>query len=183
MFRNCMLPVCVPAILAIVLSAPTIALSQSQYSGYTGTGGLSLNQVALRNAQQLMMSSLQPPSSMTSAGRIGLGLGESYSGNKPFTGYSNGPAVSPYLNLFRVDLGGGNNNYSTLVEPQLRQQQLNQQQQRQNQQTSRRLQAISAQGAFSSQGSREEAPTGHQTVFQYTGNYYPPYRAHTKKQR
>ena len=71
---------------------------------------------------------------MPGAGRIGLGLDQSYSGSKPFSGFSQGPAVSPYLNLFRVDQNGFQGfNYSTLVQPQLRQQQLNQQQQSQNQ--------------------------------------------------
>ena len=65
---------------------------------------------------------------MSGAGRIGLGLDTSFSGTKPFSGFSQGPTVSPYLNLFRTDANGSVNplNYNTLVEPQLRQQQLNQ---------------------------------------------------------
>jgi hypothetical protein len=146
------------------------------------TGAPSLNQMALRNAQQLMQQSYQPTGGMPSAGRIGLGLDTSYSGQKPFTGFSQGPAVSPYLNLFRVDQNGFQGfNYSTLVAPELRQQQINQQQQSQNMQTTRRLQAISAQADYNIQGSKEEFPTGHQTVFQYTGHYYPQQRPHQKK--
>jgi hypothetical protein len=146
------------------------------------TGSPSLNQVALRNAQQIMQQSYQPTGGMPSAGRIGLGLDTSYSGQKPFTGFSQGPAVSPYLNLFRVDQNGFQGfNYSTLVAPELRQQQINQQQQQQNTQTTRRLQAISAQADYNIQGSKEEFPTGHQTVFQYMGHYYPQQRPHQKK--
>ena len=143
----------------------------------------SLNQMALKNAQQSLQQSYAPPVGMPGAGRIGLGLGTSYSGSKPFSGFSQGPAVSPYLNLFRTDSNGGVNplNYQTLVAPQLRQQQLNQQQQSQNQQTTTRLQAISAQADYNVQGSKEEYPTGHQTVFQYTGHYYPQQRPHQKK--
>jgi hypothetical protein len=138
--------------------------------------------MALRNAQSLMMDSLRRPSPTVGAGRIGLGIDTPYSGTKPFTNYQPGPTVSPYLNLFRVDLSGNNAlNYNTLVEPQLRQQQMNQQLQRQEMQTARRLQAIAAQSAFNPQGSREEFPTGHQTVFQYTGRYYPQPRIAQKR--
>ena len=91
----------------------------------------------------------------------------------PFRRINQHPTVSPYLNLFRTDLNGGSNfNYSTLVQPQLQQQQLNQQQQRQNYQTNRRLISIAAQADFNPQGSKDTAPTGHQTVFQYTGRYF-----------
>lgn len=49
-------------------------------------------------------------------------------GQKPFTGFSPGPALSPYINLFRNDNGfGAVNNYYSLVKPMLQQQQLNQQ--------------------------------------------------------
>jgi hypothetical protein len=68
------------------------------------------------------------------------------------------------------------------VAPELRQQQVNQQQQVQNMQTTRRLQAISAQADYNVQGSKEEFPTGHQTVFQYLGHYYPQQRQQQKKQ-
>jgi hypothetical protein len=129
-----------------------------------------------------MMNSLRQPSSSPSAARIGLGVGNSFSGSKPFSSFSPGPTVSPYLNLFRTDLSGNNAlNYQTLVEPQLRQQQLNQQVQKREQQTNYRLQAIAAQADFNPQGSREEFPTGHQTVFMYYGHYYPQARPVQKK--
>ena len=39
---------------------------------------------------------------------------------KPFNNYKRGPAVSPYLNLFRLDTEGGTiDNYSTLVRPEV----------------------------------------------------------------
>ena len=99
--------------------------------------------MALRNAQAISANSSQAQSGMSGAARIGLGTGTSFSGSKPFTGYSAGPTVSPYLNLFRVDLAGNNAlNYNTLVAPQLQQQQVNQQLSRQTSSTERRLQAI-----------------------------------------
>ena len=183
MFRKWMLQLCV---LSIAMSSGVVTLGQS-YSSLVGPARASqtgsLNQMALKNAQQSLQQSYAPPVGMPGAGRIGLGVGTSYSGSKPFSGFSQGPAVSPYLNLFRTDSNGGVNplNYQTLVAPQLRQQQLNQQQQSQNQQTTTRLQAISAQADYNVQGSKEEYPTGHQTVFQYTGHYYPQQRPHQKK--
>lgn len=112
-----------------------------------------------------------PPSS--SAGRIGTGLGATSRSSKPFSSYSPQPTVSPYLNLFRVDLNGSSGlNYSTLVRPQLQQQQINQQLERQNLQTNRRLQSIAAQADFNPQGANDQAPTGHQTVYNYLGRYY-----------
>ena len=92
--------------------------------------------------------------------------------------------MSPYLNLFRTDLqGGGNFNYSTLVQPQLQQQQLNQQMERQNSQTNRRLQSIAAQSDYNAQGSKDQYPTGHQTVFNYMGHYYQPAQVKQKRTR
>jgi hypothetical protein len=202
MLQKCILQLCG---LVASMSVATVALGQyapynpfNNISGYAG-GALQkyfqqttnssnappqsyLNQMALKNAQSLMMQSMSPPRSSFGAARIGLGAGTSFSGSKPFSNYSPGPTVSPYLNLFRVDLNGNQNfNYSTLVEPQLRQQQLNQQQERQNLQTSRRLQAISAQADYSIQGSKEEYPTGHQTVYMYYGHYYQMARPQGKK--
>jgi hypothetical protein len=168
--------------LAIAMSSAAVALGQYA-SPSSGSSGLSLNQMALRNAQQIMQQSTQQQSSgMPGAGRIGLGLDQSYSGTKPFTGFSQGPAVSPYLNLFRVDQNGFQGfNYSTLVAPELQQQQFQQQQRQQNTSTTRRLQAISAQADYNVQGSKEAFPTGHQTVFQYMGHYFPQQRPHQKK--
>jgi hypothetical protein len=175
MFRKCILQL---GALAIAMSSAGVALGQ-----YSSTSATSLNQMALRNAQQIMQQSQsQSRMGMSGAGRIGLGIGDSYSGVKPFSNFSQGPTVSPYLNLFRQDTSGNTAfNYNTLVEPQLRQQQLNQQQQQQNQLTTRRLQAISAQADYNVQGSKEEFPTGHQTVFQYMSHYYPVARPHQKK--
>lgn len=176
MFRKCVLQLCG---LAIAMSSAALALGQSAQKP------TSLNQMALKNAQQAMQQSYnaQQQGGMPGAGRIGLGLDTSYSGTKPFSGFSQGPTVSPYLNLFRTDANGRIDplNYNTLVEPQLRQQQLNKQQQAENQYTTRRLQAISAQSDYNVQGSKEEYPTGHQTVFQYFGHYFPQQKQHQKK--
>jgi hypothetical protein len=106
--------------------------------------------------------------------RIGLGATTPTRSSKPFSSYSSAPTVSPYLNLFRTDLsGGGNFNYSTLVQPQLQQQQVNQQLERQAIQANRRIQSIAAQADYNPQGAKDQYPTGHQTVFNYTGRYYP----------
>jgi len=93
---------------------------------------------------------------------------------KPFGNYSPAPTVSPYLNLFREDLGGQSDlNYQTLVRPQLRQQAINDRQQRESMEMARRLQSIGAQSDFNPAGSTTQPPTGHQTVFMYYGHYYP----------
>lgn len=92
---------------------------------------------------------------------------------KPFSTVQSQPTVSPYLNLFRNDLNGNNSlNYSTLVRPQLQQQQTNDQLERQNLQNARRLQAIAAQPKSNQQGSKDVYPTGHQTAFNYLSHYY-----------
>jgi hypothetical protein len=179
MVRKCVLQLCG---CAIAMSSAAVALGQYS-SPSSGSAGLTLNQLALRNAQQIMQQAAQQPSSsMPGAGRIGLGLDTSFSGSKPFQGFSRGPAVSPYLNLFRVDQNGFQGfNYSTLVQPELQQQQFQQKQQQQNLTTTRRLQAISAMADYNVQGAKDQFPTGHQTVFQYMGHYYPQQRPHQKK--
>lgn len=94
--------------------------------------------------------------------------------SKPFSSYSPGPTVSPYLNLFREDLDGESDvNYQTLVRPMLQQQQFNENVQRQAIEMGKRLQTLSARPDFNPQGSESQYPTGHKTVFNYTGHYYP----------
>jgi hypothetical protein len=106
--------------------------------------------------------------------RIDTGLGSYGSPNKPFANYSPAPTVSPYLNLFREDLDGESDlNYQTLVQPQLRQQAINDRQQRESMEMSSRLQSLGAQSDFNPAGSTNQPPTGHQTIFQYYGHYYP----------
>lgn len=124
------------------------------------------------------------PSGMPSAASRGpSAVGVSTSGSKPFSSYSAPPTVSPYMNLFRVDLNGNNNlNYSTLVRPQLQQQQMNQQLEQQNLQNSRRIQSIAAQADYNPQGAKDMYPTGHQTAFSYMGHYYPQTRPRAKRQ-
>lgn len=157
---------------ALWLGGASAALAQN-YSGGASSSSSALNQIALRNAQALLASSLQQSSSIGPAARIGLGAGTSLSGGKPFSGYSAPPTVSPYVNLFRTDINGQNAfNYSTLVRPQLQQQQINQQLQRQQSQESRQLQRIAAQPQLNPQGSKDLYPTGHQTVFLYYDHYY-----------
>lgn len=171
---------------AQLYTAPNVSSVESRI--YTPNVALRANS-QLQNRLDAGYSGVRPPAlanlpSMQSSGasRIGLGLGASSRSSKPFSSYSSQPTVSPYLNLFRTDLnGGGNFNYSTLVQPQLQQQQLNQQLERQNLQTNRRLQAIAAQSDYNPEGSKDQYPTGHQTVYQYTGHYYPVARPHPKQ--
>jgi hypothetical protein len=146
-------------------------LSQFYRQGVgTGFSVSSLNQLALNNARARVPNVGQ---ASAPGSRIGLGLG-SPSPTKPFSNYSPAPTVSPYMNLFREDLDGSSDfNYQTLVRPLVQQQQFNQQLQRQALDTAQRLQSISAQADFQPQGDQNQAPTGHQTVFQYFGHYYP----------
>lgn len=93
---------------------------------------------------------------------------------RPFANFTPSPTVSPYLNLFREDVGGNSDlNYHTLVRPMLQQQQFNQQVQRQELDTQRRLQAIAAQSNFNPRGSQQQFPTGHPTAFMYYSRFYP----------
>jgi hypothetical protein len=107
--------------------------------------------------------------------RIDTGFSGAGNQNKPFSNFSPAPTVSPYLNLFRDDSIGGENdlNYQTLVRPQLQQQATNDRLQRENFDLNRRLQSIAAQSDYNPQGSANQPPTGHQTVFMYYGHYYP----------
>jgi len=121
---------------------------------------------------------------MNSSQAASFGVGANSLRAKPFSSLQPQNPVSPYLNLFRTDTNGAPNafNYSTLVQPQLQQQQVNEQLQRQNLQNSRRLQQIAAQPQLNPQGSKEEYPTGHQTVFSYKSHYYATPQRHAKKQ-
>ena len=120
--------------------------------------------------------------SASNRSRVPSQLGGGAYRSKPFSSYSPQPTVSPYMNLFRVDLGGSSDfNYSTLVRPQLQQQQVNEQLERQNLQNARRLQSIAAQADFNPEGSKDQYPTGHQTAFGYTGHYYPVAQPNVKR--
>jgi hypothetical protein len=117
-------------------------------------------------------------------GAASFGVGSSSLRSKPFASLQYQNPVSPYLNLFRTDANGAVNslNYQTLVQPQLQQQQLNQQLQRESIQNSRQIQKIAAQPNLNPQGSKDEYPTGHETVFGYRGHYYQTPQRHQKKQ-
>lgn len=145
-------------------------------SGYTGA---SLNSIALQNARANIPYVGQGSTSSAAGGaRLGLGVGGVGGGSKPFSGFSPSPTVSPYLNLFNDSRNGSTDfNYQTLVRPQLQQQQFNQHSQNQAYEMSRRIQQISAQADFNPEGSKTQYPTGHQTVFQYHGHYYPQFSA------
>jgi len=135
----------------------------------TGYTGQSLNQIAMRSAQASVPYVGQSTRSRPSD--LGLGSGQV---SKPFTSYSASPTVSPYLNLFREDLDGDSDlNYQTLVQPMLQQQRFNEQMQRQGIEIAQRLQSIAAQPDYNPQGSQSMYPTGHKTVFNYLGHFYP----------
>ena len=60
------------------------------------------------------------------AGRPAASLGGSPARtSKPFSGYQARPAVSPYMDLFRLDGSGSVDNYSTFVKPRLNQKKRN----------------------------------------------------------
>lgn len=135
-----------------------------------------LNSMYSNNAGSTTAMPRSQPAASFGGGNAGI------SATKPFDSYSPQPTVSPYLNLFRVDLNGNNDfNYSTLVQPQLQQRQLNQQLQEQALQNSRRVQKIAAQGDYNPEGAKDQYPTGHQTVFSYTGHYFPAVRPNQKR--
>jgi hypothetical protein len=137
----------------------------------TGYSVGSLNQIALRNAQGYVGNT--GAATRRAGGGSGLGLSAGPT-SKPFSSYSPAPTVSPYLNLFRDDFGGDDDfNYNTLVRPMLQQQQFNQQMQRQSLELGKRLQSIAAQADYNAQGSESQYPTGHKTVFNYLGHFYP----------
>jgi hypothetical protein len=160
---------------AQLYSAPTVSNLQNLYTPPTINSYQNSLSAQRLNAGYGNRSAnvFSPSASAGSGSRLGLGTGGSRA-SKPFTGVSSAPTVSPYLNLFRTDLnGGGNFNYSTLVQPQLQQLQTNSQLERQTIQNNRRLTAIAAQSDFNPQGSKDQFPTGHQTVFNYHGHYFP----------
>ena len=179
------------AALSLFLSSE-MALAQLDYSRRSDVGGFASNQLDHIRRQDIgqgfSISSLNSlaiagsrstvpyvgqSTTGTGSARLNLGL-SSARGNKPFSDVNSRPTVSPYLNLFRDDFqGGGDFNYQTLVRPQLQQQRFNQRFQDEAQAISRRVQQISAQPAYSPQGSRSQYPTGHQTVFGYYGRFYP----------
>jgi hypothetical protein len=150
---------------------------QSIGSGYTSASVSN----SIMNSARGNTPSYRRPNPVSVGPRIGTGIGPSAS-PKPFNSYSPAPTVSPYLNLFREDLAGGSDlNYNTLVRPMLQQQQFNQQVQRQSLELERRLQSFAAQSDFNPQGSTQQLPTGHQTVFRYYGRYYPGMNARYRR--
>ncbi len=160
---------------AIATSA-CCAAAQAQ-SGYGLSPLRRPNSLAAQNNYAANMNS-----SPSQAASFGVGAGSLR--DKPFSTLQPQSPVSPYLNLFRTDANGQVNqfNYSTLVQPQLQQQQINEQNQRQQLQTARRVQQIAAAPAYNAAGSKDEAPTGHQTVFGYRSHYYAQPQRHQKKQ-
>jgi hypothetical protein len=179
MLRVQLRQVAAAALVVVAFGESTVA----QYNGPTslqqirrqdvGTGYSvgSVNTNSLRQGQGSFGYSL--PSLRRSGAPSSLGLRSGPVG-KPFSSYSPSPTVSPYMNLFRDDNAFDDDfDYNTLVRPMLQQQQFNEQMQRQAIETGRRLQTLAAQADFRAQGSENQMPTGHKTVFNYLGHYYP----------
>jgi hypothetical protein len=141
------------------------------YRSGIGTG-YSIADIARINDASLRVN--VPNVGQSSSPRLSLGAGGGGGFGKPFSNFSPAPTVSPYMNLFRDDFEGNDDfNYQTLVRPMLEQQRVNEQLQRQSFDLARRLQSISAQPDFNPEGNVNMMPTGHQTVFQYYGRFYP----------
>lgn len=140
----------------------TLGPDRNPISDITGLGTVSSLGTAPRRPQ---------PTFTSRPALFGNGRGPT---TKPFANAQRDPTVSPYLNLFRDDFDGfGDLNYNTLVRPQLQQQQLNQDFARQAAAINQRVQQIAAQPAFSPEGSKDQLPTGHSTVFRNMSHYYP----------
>jgi hypothetical protein len=172
--------------LAQLYSAPTVSNLQNLYQApNVGSYQNSLAAQRLNAGYGNRSANVYSQNAAGSSGpRLSTGLGGGGRASKPFSGVSSAPTVSPYLNLFRTDLnGGGNFNYSTLVQPQLQQLQTNSQLERQTVQNNRRLTQIAAQSDFNPQGSKDQFPTGHQTVFNYMGHYFPAGGVRQKRTR
>ncbi len=140
-------------------------------TGVGGTfGGLPTN-AAIDGQNRRMNGRPQRPASSFNVGSFGS--------SKPFSNSAPDNTVSPYLNLFINDSIGGDPNfvpYQSLVRPQQNQSDFNRQVQAQGQALSRRVQEISAKPAFNPQGSEQQLPTGHSTVFGNTSHFYPQFQ-------
>jgi hypothetical protein len=136
--------------------------------GYTAS---SLNMISLQAAANRIPYAGQS-GTRSSPVPGGLGLGPA-NVSKPFSSVTPEPTVTPYLNLFREDRSGNSDlDYTTLVRPQLQQQQINQQAQRQSLDLERRLQSLTAQADFNAGGDKEQFPTGHKTAYRYYGHFF-----------
>jgi len=188
MYRSHFTPICIALLVASLAGTASAQISSKPVSntgGYAGQEISRLNRAAIgtgysggeinRITEMSLRARIPSVGQSSTSSRLSLGAnGGGALASKPFDNYSAAPTVSPYLNLFREDLGGNDDfNYQTLVRPQLEQQRFNEQVQRQAQDINRRLQSLSAQPDFNPQGDRNVMPTGHQTVFMNYGHYYP----------
>jgi hypothetical protein len=187
MYRLRFIPLSV-ALVVTALAGPASAQITSKplsnTGGYAGQELARLNRTAIgtgysggeiNRITEMSLRARVPNVGQSSTPRLSLGAsGGGALANKPFENYSPAPTVSPYLNLFREDIGGNDDfNYQTLVRPQLEQQRFNDQVQRQAMDINRRLQSLSAQPDFNPQGNSNLMPTGHQTVFLNYSHFYP----------
>jgi len=92
---------------------------------YAQSRGLSPTAAAARARTQRLSGSAFGRG-LENIGQAGISGGSaSVAARKPFSGYRPPPAVSPYLNLYRLDSGDEIDNYNTLVRPMEEQRQFN----------------------------------------------------------
>lgn len=92
---------------------------------------------------------------------------------KPFANANTGPAASPYLGLLSdTPFTSTTTNYFNKVRPQIEQQKANDKLMAQNMQLQQKLQAVAAEGPYSTTGSEDRAPTGHAAVYMNNGGTY-----------
>ena len=101
-------------------------------------------------------------------------MGSSSNVDKPFAAYRPQSGVSPYLNLFRTG-AGGQDNYSTLVKPQIDQRFANQQfgQNIYGLERDTRRQGANLQQLNRQQQTQATQGVGTPQFYMNTGGYYP----------
>ena len=92
---------------------------------------------------------------------------------KPFSARTyERPTISPYLNLYREDVGNAAPNYYAFVRPQIQQQRFAQNQQNALRNMTRQLQAASTHASSMYSRNAGIPSTGHSTRFMNHGGYY-----------
>lgn len=131
----------------------------------TGGGTSVANPMSLYGAASALAPRNQIPTIGTGAMRAPYVLDQ-----KPFTGYSPGPVVSPYMNLYLGNNGAGIvNNYYSVVQPMLQQQNMN----RQTEQSLRELRIQNRLQQSQLQQLNRQTPGAQGSSFMNYGGYYP----------
>lgn len=131
----------------------------------TGGGTSVVNPMSLYGSASALAPRNQIPTIGTGAMRAPSMLDQ-----KPFTGYSPGPVVSPYMNLYLGNNGAGIvNNYYSVVKPMLQQQNMN----RQTEQSLRELRIQNRLQQSQLQQLNRQMPGAQGSSFMNYGGYYP----------